>query len=118
MMIQVCEMEEDRDPMVKAVGRNIRDVRLKKKLTQEQVADLAGIHPKYLGEIERGIKSPTAVIVQKVAAALDAPLCSILSANGCPCSDSELPREVSELFVGKEEQQMKKAVKILSAFFE
>ncbi len=44
MMIQVCEMEENRDPMVKAVGKNIRDVRLKKKLTQEQVADLAGIH--------------------------------------------------------------------------
>ncbi len=104
--------------MSKIIGKNIKDIRLRKKLTQEGVADLAGINPKYLGEIERGIKSPTAVVVQKIAAALETPLCTILSANGCPCSDSDLPREVSEIFAGKEAQQLKKAVKMLTVFFE
>lgn len=116
--MQNCGPDEQREAVTKLIGKNIRDVRLRKKITQERLADLAGINPKYLGEIERGEKSPTAVVVQRIVVALETPLCSILSANGCPCSDSGLPDMISELLAGKEAEQMKKAMKILTVFFE
>ena len=42
----------------KAVGRRIRETRLSKGLTQEQLAELAGVSPTYISVIERGVKSP------------------------------------------------------------
>lgn len=41
-----------------AVGKRIRDARVAKGLTQEQLAELAGVSPSYISVVERGIKSP------------------------------------------------------------
>ncbi|MDD5068973.1 MAG: helix-turn-helix transcriptional regulator, partial [Candidatus Pacebacteria bacterium] len=34
-------------------GRSLRELRKARGLSQEELADRAGIHPKFLGEIER-----------------------------------------------------------------
>ena len=115
---QEYETDESRKPMAKAIGKNMREVRLRKKLTQALVSARANISEKYLGEIERGVKSPTAIVLQKIAVALETPFCSLLSVNGCPCSDSDLPAAVAKLFTGKEARKMKKALKMLEVFFE
>jgi transcriptional regulator with XRE-family HTH domain len=39
------------------VGFNIREIRGKKKLSQEQLANLADLHRAYIGQIERGEKN-------------------------------------------------------------
>lgn len=41
-----------------AVGKRVRDARVAKGLTQEQLAELAGVSPTYISVVERGIKSP------------------------------------------------------------
>lgn len=38
----------------KALGARIRELRLKKGWSQEEFADLCGIHRSHMGEIERG----------------------------------------------------------------
>lgn len=38
----------------KILGENIRTLRLKKGLTQEQLAEKCGLHRTYIGAIERG----------------------------------------------------------------
>ena len=38
------------------LGKSIREARIKKKLTQEQLAKKADIVAYYLGEVERGVK--------------------------------------------------------------
>jgi len=42
----------------KAVGRRIKEARQEKGLTQEQLAERAGVSPTYISVIERGLKSP------------------------------------------------------------
>lgn len=45
------------DRTLAAFGQAIRAYRIAAGLTQEQLADAAGIHPGYLGTVERGEKS-------------------------------------------------------------
>ena len=53
------------------LGRRIREARLKKKLTQEQLSELADISSYYLGEVERGVKAPSLQVFVAIAGALD-----------------------------------------------
>jgi len=56
--------------ILKKVGRTIRAIRVIKKLTQEELADLAGLHRAYIGQIERGEKNIGLVNLEKIAKAL------------------------------------------------
>ena len=40
--------------MLRLIGRNFREARLKANLTQECIAELVGVHWKTIGHIERG----------------------------------------------------------------
>jgi transcriptional regulator with XRE-family HTH domain len=52
------------------VGRNVRRVRLKKGLTQEQFAEKSGFSQQYLSGLEQGRRNPTVVTVYELAKAL------------------------------------------------
>lgn len=55
----------------KRVGENIRRYRMKKKLTQEQLAFNAGLHRAYIGHIERGEKNIGLKNLEKIANTLE-----------------------------------------------
>lgn len=112
------DQEEYRYLMLEVFGRNIKNLRLKKKMTQEQVAERAGINHKYLGELERGEKCATALIVYKISKALGVSVCEILSTNDCRCIDENLLKEAERLFEGKKRKDIQKAIRILGVFFE
>lgn len=54
-----------------AFGKAICDLRKSAGISQEELADLASIHRTYVSQIERGLKSPTIVILAKLAKALN-----------------------------------------------
>lgn len=54
-----------------AIGKAISKLRLEAGLSQEELAERAGIHRTYVSQLERGIKSPTLAVLIKVAKALD-----------------------------------------------
>lgn len=56
--------------ILKKFGEKVREERLKKKLSQEQLADLAGVHRTYIGMIERAEKNITLENIEKIANAL------------------------------------------------
>jgi transcriptional regulator with XRE-family HTH domain len=57
---------------IKAVGVNIADIRRKNNLTQEQLAELAGLSTNYIARVERGeIQNFSAINMLRIAAALD-----------------------------------------------
>lgn len=56
--------------MRKLVGDNVRQIRAKKGLTQEQFSDLSGFSQQYLSDLERGKRNPTVVSVYELATAL------------------------------------------------
>ncbi len=103
--------------MEKNLGCNIRGIRKERKLTQEQVAELARINPKYLGEIERGLKNPTALIIQSLADALNVRICDIIPAKTCSRMNKKVYTDIARILEGKKEQEQQKALRILEILF-
>lgn len=56
--------------MRKLVGRNLRRLRLKEGLTQEQFAEISGFSQQYISGLERGRRNPTIVTLYELATAL------------------------------------------------
>ncbi len=56
--------------MRKLVGRNVRKVRLRVGLTQEQFAERSGFSQQYISGLEKGRRNPTIVTIYELAKAL------------------------------------------------
>ncbi|WP_020473700.1 helix-turn-helix domain-containing protein [Zavarzinella formosa] len=54
-------------------GFAVRSGRETLKLTQEDLAEAAGLHRTYLSDVERGRRNPSLVIIARLAAALQMP---------------------------------------------
>lgn len=54
----------------KKFGQHLRELRQQEKLTQEELADRAGMHFTYIGQIERGLRNPSLVNLYKLSKAL------------------------------------------------
>jgi transcriptional regulator with XRE-family HTH domain len=52
-------------------GKRVREARLKKNLSQEELAAKAGVHRTYIGMIERAEKNITLTNIEKICKALD-----------------------------------------------
>jgi transcriptional regulator with XRE-family HTH domain len=59
-------------------GRRLRELRLARSLTQEQLAETAGITSTYTSDLERGEKVPSLTIVLRLARALDVSVSDLL----------------------------------------
>ena len=59
-----------RDTVLAALGQNVRRRRETRKLTQEKLAEKAGLDPTYISGIERGLRNPGIKNVAKLAKAL------------------------------------------------
>lgn len=56
--------------MEQAAGRVFADRRRKAKHTQESLAEACDVHPTYISQMERGLKSPTLRVLFRLAAAI------------------------------------------------
>ena len=52
------------------LGTNLRKLREDQGFSQESFADHSGLHRTYISGIERGVRNPTVVILDKIAKAL------------------------------------------------
>ncbi len=64
--------------VLKNFGDKVRQERAKKNLSQEGLADLAGVHRTYIGMIERAEKNITLENIEKIAKALKIKISSLL----------------------------------------
>lgn len=55
---------------MQSLGKRIKKMRGERSLSQEELAELAGVHRTYVGMIERGEKNVTVLSAQKISAAL------------------------------------------------
>ena len=60
------------------VGRNLRKIRREKEFSQEKLAFECGLHRTYISGLERGVRNPTIVVLEKIAVALGIPSASLL----------------------------------------
>ncbi|MFP4414389.1 helix-turn-helix domain-containing protein [Coleofasciculus sp.] len=59
-------------------GLKIRELRLLKNLSQEDLADLAGLHRTYIGGIERGERNVAFLNIVRLARALEVSLSDLM----------------------------------------
>ena len=58
------------DSFTSSFGAHVCSLRLGRRMSQEEVAHLAGLHVTYLSGIERGVRNPSLKNIRKVAVAL------------------------------------------------
>ena len=64
------------------VGARLRQLRQARKLTQEQLAERAGLSYKFIGEVERGRGNPTLTTLSALGDALGVGLVDLLGLDG------------------------------------
>ena len=71
------------------LGLRIREFRQQAGLTQEKLAWAAGIAPAFLGQVERGVKSPTVKTLDKIAGALHISVGELFTGPFNPTGDED-----------------------------
>jgi len=59
-------------------GLRIKELRTAKGITQEDLAELAGLSRQYVGDVERGARNISLVNIEKIATALKITLSELL----------------------------------------
>jgi len=67
--------------LAKEFGKKIQIERIKKEISQEQLAELSNLHRNTISDIEHGKASPTLDTIYKLAKALDLTLSEIVDLN-------------------------------------
>ena len=58
----------------KSFSNNVRKCRIEQNLSQEELADKAGLHRTYIGSVERGERNITIDAMEKICLALEMPI--------------------------------------------
>ena len=59
-----------KNPVLVALGKNVRELREQKKLTQEALAERSGLDPSYISGIERAVRNPSVVSLARLSGGL------------------------------------------------
>ena len=59
-------------------GQTVKELRLARGMTQQELADRAKVHRSYIGEVELGRRNVSLLTIYKIALALDVPLTALL----------------------------------------
>jgi len=99
------------------IGARIKDIRNRKRVTQEQLSESVGINPKYLSSIERGKENPTLNTLLKLVRSLDVNLDEIFS--DIQIEDPANRRAlIYSLLDEADDEQLKLSYKVLSAIIK
>ena len=58
-------------------GKRIKYLRTLKKVSQEELAFRCNLNKNYLGDVERGKRNPTLMVIEKIASGLDISLAEL-----------------------------------------
>ena len=71
-------MRRTMDDLNKRLGELISDFRLEAELSQEDLAEGAGVHRTYISQLERGLKSPTVRVLLQLCEMLNVPASTLM----------------------------------------
>ena len=103
-------MEHD---LTKELGIRIQNQRLAHHLTQEQLAELTGLHPVYISAIERGAKCVTLPTLERITKALGITFSELFAGIEYYTEPAGTMNEVSRLFSSLSHTEQQLAVSLL-----
>jgi transcriptional regulator with XRE-family HTH domain len=87
----------DKKAFLLALGTRIRDLRQQVPLTQEALAERAGISNEVLSKIERGVNSPSVFTLKRIADGLSLPFHVVTNLSSPDLADTPRTIEAGEL---------------------
>lgn len=70
--------KQEQEELLAEFGMFLRAVRSQRDMSIESAAEAAGIHPTYLGEVERGMRNVSLFNIWRIAGALGVPAHTLL----------------------------------------
>lgn len=98
------------------IGQRIKKLRRSKGFSQERLAEIMGISPKYLSNIERGKENPTLDMFIKLANALNVEVAEVFNYS-YEQSSKELRQVVMGLLKDGDENQLRLITRIAKAIY-
>lgn len=99
--------------LARFIGQRIRNYRTQQNLSQEKLAEMAGCHPTYIGQLERGEKNATLESVEKIASALNIPLSRLFEKLGDNEQEDSIPLKCYEFLSAKTKAEQEHLYRIL-----
>ncbi len=101
------------DTIRKTVGQRIRLKRQELGYSQEEAAEKAGLHPTYIGQLERGEKNATIESIAKICVALDLPMEELFSKIICVDASGRTAQMCYNLISNRPEYEQRKIYNLL-----
>jgi transcriptional regulator with XRE-family HTH domain len=83
--VSSAERQQTRDPrvlqMLRRLGARVKHLRRERRLTQEELAERAGLTSKFVGEVERAESNPSAASLARMAGALSVSMGDLFEAD-------------------------------------
>ena len=86
-------MADPRDDVHRRLGANVRELRVRRRLTQEALGERAGLSHKFVGEVERGVSNPSIESIAAIARALDTDIADLFGGAARPAGAYEASRK-------------------------
>ena len=102
----------------KLFGKRVRTIRRAAGITQEDAAERAQMHPKYLGEIERGEKRPSFEAILALAKALDTSPAAFFQFEKEESSEKVLRKKIDALIGAASANELQRVYRVLRAMLE
>lgn len=100
------------------IGQRIRSYRLQNGLNQEELAEKCGLHPTYIGQVERGEKNATLESVSKITNGLSLPLSKLFENMGSEADIENYPAEAYDLMLSLPTDEQEKMIKIMQMIIQ
>ena len=86
-------MADARDDVHRRLGANVRELRVRRNLTQEKLGERAGLSYKFIGEVERGVSNPSIESIAAIAKALDTDIADLFGGSSRPAGTYDASRK-------------------------
>jgi transcriptional regulator with XRE-family HTH domain len=111
--LEVVRMSE----ILKKIGDRVRLIRKENGLSQEKLAELANIHPNFLGGIERGERNTTVESLVKVTSALGITMEELFRCTE-PMNEKDDLGKIVDLLLERSSKDHALAFKLIHSVFE
>ncbi len=104
--------------IAKIVGQRLRNRRLELGYSQEVASEKAGLHPTYIGQLERGEKNATLESIEKVCIALEYPMEELFSNIVFFEKQGEIAGQCYDLIISRSLREQEVLLNILKQIIE
>lgn len=104
--------------IAKTVGKRLRCYRQAQGLSQERLAELAGLHPTYIGQVERGEKNLTIESLEKITVALQVSMSGVFELVEERHEEENYALLAYNFFSGRKPEKGRKLYEILTQIDE